>query len=159
MRTRPRVYIETSIVSYLTARPTRDVVRSAHQRLTRRWWRDRSGFELFASELVLREAAAGDRSAATRRLRVLAQLEILGLPDRADQLALRLVLRGAVPQRAAADALHVAVAAVHGMNYLLTWNCQHIANATIRARIEGVCREAGFEPPIISTPEELVAEK
>jgi predicted nucleic acid-binding protein len=152
------VYIETSIVSYLTARPSRDVVRAAHQRMTRTWWRTRHGFSLFVSELVLRELAAGDTGAAERRLAVVRPLPVLGVSDEHADLADALVRGGALPQRALVDAFHIAVAAGHGMDFLLTWNCKHIANATMRGTIETICRSAGLEPPVICTPEELAKE-
>lgn len=155
---KPTVYIETSIVSYLTARPSRDLVRAAHQRLTQRWWKGRHDFSLFVSELVLRELAGGDSVAAERRLRVVDSLPVLGISDEHADLAEALVRGGALPQVALVDAFHIALAAGHGIDYLLTWNCKHIANATMRGTIERICRSGGVEPPIICTPEELAKE-
>ena len=149
------VYIETSIVSYLTARPSRDLVRAAHQRLTRSWWKARYDFSLFVSELVLRELAAGDPKAAKRRRRVASSLPVLGVSDRHADLADAPVRGGVLPHATLVDAFHIALAAGHGMDYLLTWNCKHIANATTSSTIEMICRSEGFEPPIICTPEEL----
>ena len=152
----PSVYIETSLVSYLTARPSRDLLVAAHQQLTVAWWDEqRTRYELFTSQVVLAEARAGDPEAAQRRLAVLERLPLLDVADTAIALAARLVTEQALPAQAAQDALHLAIACVHGMEYLLTWNCTHLANARLRSRIEQVCREAGYVPPIICTPEEL----
>jgi hypothetical protein len=153
---KPRVYIETSILSYLTGRPSRDLVVAAHQQLTAEWWQQRDSFELFASEFVLNEAREGDGDAATRRLAAAVELSMLTATDAAQALTARLLVAAAMPAKAAIDAAHVAVATIHGMQFLLTWNCAHIANAAMRPKIEGVCRDAGFQPPIICTPEELL---
>lgn len=152
----PSIYLETTIVSYLTARPDRDLVRAAHQEMTREWWATRSAFDLFISQLVVDEASAGDADAARLRLDVLRDLELLELTAEATALAQELVRLAAIPSKAGADALHIAMAAVHGMDYLLTWNCTHIANAAMRPRIDAVCRAGGFEPPVICTPLELL---
>lgn len=155
---RARVYVETSIVSYLTAWPKRDLVAAAQQEVTREWWESRGTFELYASRLVLREAAAGDATAAEARLAALTEVSVLEIVQEASALGRELVRQAALPAKAEADALHIAIATVHGLDYLLTWNCTHIANATMRPRIEAICRAAGFEPPIICTPFELMQE-
>ncbi|WP_437756547.1 type II toxin-antitoxin system VapC family toxin [Sorangium sp. So ce1389] len=155
---RPRLYIETTIVSYLTARPSRDLVLAAHQHITREWWASRDDFTLFISQFVLDEAAAGDGDAAARRLDALLDATLLDITEEAILLASNLVAGGGLPAKARVDALHVATAAVHGMDFLLTWNCKHIANAATRDRIEELCRADGFEPPIICTPLELPKE-
>ena len=155
---KPKAYIETSVISYLTAWPSRDLVRAAHQQVTRDWWAARGSFDLFASQFVLDESAGGDGSAAASRLAALKEAVILEVTEDAIVLAEKLVAGGGLPPKARVDALHVAMAAVHGMDYLLTWNCRHIANASLRSKIEELCRAAGFEPPIICTPLELVQE-
>ena len=153
----PTVYIETTIISYLTARPSKDLVQRAHQQLTRKWWRTRrSEFELYVSPLVLQEAAAGDPALARRRLALLAALPVLGPTVDAIDLSRILIERGAIPKKAEVDALHIAIAAVNGIEYLLTWNCTHIANARMRSKIEVVCRAESYEPPVLCTPEELM---
>jgi predicted nucleic acid-binding protein len=152
------VYVETSIVGYLTARPSRDLVRAAHQEVTSEWWTGREAYELFISQLVLDEASAGDAGAAALRLEALRDLPLLELTPEAVALAQQFVRAAALPPKAAGDALHIALTAVHGVDYLLTWNCTHIANATMRPRIEAICRGEGFEPPVICTPLELVEE-
>jgi predicted nucleic acid-binding protein len=153
-----KAYIETSIVSYLTASHSRDLVLAAHQEVTRDWWARRGTFELFASQFVLDEAAAGDKDAAASRLAALAETAVLEVTEDAIVLAEKLISGGGLPSQARVDALHISMAAVHGMDYLLTWNCRHIANATLRGKIEELCREAGFDPPTICTPLELPEE-
>lgn len=154
--TRPSVYIETSVVSYLTAAPSRDVVTAAHQLITQEWWEnERSRFELFTSVAVLNEAGSGDPAMVGRRLAVLHGLSVLLPDDAATELAAELIRRGPLPSKAEADALHIAIATVHRMDYLLTWNCKHIANAAMRDRIEEVCGSSGYTAPKMCTPEEL----
>jgi predicted nucleic acid-binding protein len=152
---RPTVYVETTVISYLAARPSQDIRVAAHQEMTAEWWaRKRAQFDFYISQLVVDEASAGNRDAADARLRALEGVPLLALTEPALLLAERLVAEGAVPPEAGEDALHVALAAVNGIDYLVTWNCRHIANATMRSRIEEVCVAAGHDPPIICTPEE-----
>jgi hypothetical protein len=130
---------------------------AGHQQITREWFAVRAqGYELFISQLVAAEASGGDEDAARERVAFLQSIPRLGITDAAGDLAAKLVASGAVPRKAAEDAVHIAVATVHGVDYLLTWNCKHIANASMRQAIERVCREAGYEPPVICTPEELM---
>ena len=156
---KPKIYIETSVVSYLTARPSRDLIVAANQQITQDWWQvRRSEFDLYVSQMVVQEAGAGDPTAAEQRLQVLDETPLLELTEEAITFAEKLVQDGALPQNAVEDALHIAVAALNGMDYLLTWNFKHLANATMRYRIEQVCRQMGYEPPIICTPQELLEE-
>jgi hypothetical protein len=156
---KPKIYLETTIGSYLSAWPSRDLVTAAHQQITREWWQARhQEFELFISQIVMQEARGGDPDAAARRLEILEALPLLELTEEATALARELVEQVPLPEKAAVDALHIALAVVHGMDYLLTWNCTHIANATLRNKIEAVCRSKGYEPPVICTPEELAEE-
>ena len=155
-----RVYIETTVVSYLTARPNRDVVIAGHQQVTHEWWDTRrESYELCISQLVRKEAGAGDAQAAQERLEVLKPMTLLATSDQALDLAKELIQAGALPAKAADDALHIAVAAMNGIPYLLTWNCRHLANATMRPVIETVCAGKGIKAPIICTPEELLEAK
>ena len=152
-----RVYIETTVVSYLTARPNRDMVIGAHQQITHEWWDTRrQSYELCVSQLVRKEAGAGDSQAAQERLEVLKTMTLLETSAEALDLARELIQAGALPAKAADDALHIAVAATNGSPYLLTWNCRHLANATMRPVIENVCAGMGLKAPIICTPEELL---
>src|SRR5438132_13970015 len=152
-----RVYIETTFVSYLTARPSRDVVLAGHQQVTHEWWGTRrANYELCISQLVLDEAGAGDAQAAQERLLVLQPMLVLETTTNALELAKALLQAGALPAKAADDALHIAVAATKSVPYLLTWNCRHLANAGMRPVIERICSAKGFKAPIICTPEELL---
>ena len=153
----PRVYLETSVISYLAARPSRDVVVAGHQSTTQEWWQRRHRFDLVVSQIVLDEAGAGDPELAQQRLSLLEGLPLLDITDRAISFAERLVDAAIIPQAAAPDAYHISLAISHGVDYLATWNCRHIANALIRPRIEHAAREAGLVPTIICTPEELLS--
>ncbi|MEA2690986.1 MAG: hypothetical protein QOJ16_373 [Acidobacteriota bacterium] len=154
---KPKVYIETTVVSYLTARASQDVVVAGHQQTTREWWRTcRERFDLVASQLVLGEAAAGDPEAARERLDVLAELSLLEVTAEASALARHLVESASIPVKAAQDALHIGIAVTNGVAFLVTWNCRHLANAALRTKIEETCRAAGYEPVVLCTPEELL---
>ncbi|MHB8652889.1 MAG: type II toxin-antitoxin system VapC family toxin [Terriglobia bacterium] len=156
---KPKVYIETTIPSYLVARPSRDLLIAAHQQLTRDWWESRGpAFDLYVSEPVLEEAAAGDAITAKKRLELLADISVLALTEGIMKLAESLVMEGPIPRKAAGDALHIAIATSYGCEYLLTWNCRHIANAEIQRMARLVVRRHGFELPTICTPEELMGE-
>ena len=154
---KPKVYIETSIPTYLTARLSNDLRVAANQNTTIEWWENRRPcFELYVSEFVAAEAILGDSKVAQKRLETIADLPKLSITDAVKTLAKSLISEGAIPPKAEIDAYHIAVAAVNGVEYLLTWNCTHIANALMRPKIEEVCRQQGFEPPIICTPQELM---
>jgi hypothetical protein len=154
----PRVYLETSFVSYLTApRASRDPIAAAHQQITIEWWsRRRTDFELSVSQVVLDEARVGDPAASESRLEAITSLPRLQVSDSAVELARTILARGLLPPKAFPDALHIAIATVHQVDYLLTWNCKHIANVEILPRIAAVCGELGHTLPIICTPEELL---
>lgn len=155
---RPKVYVETSVISYLTAWPSRDLVKAAHQQITREWWATRGKFDVYVSQIVLREASSGDAAAANARMESLSGFPVLTAGPEASALAQQLLIRGSLPAKAAVDALHIAISVVNGIDYLLTWNCTHIANATMRLQIERVCRQCGYEPVVLCTPEELMEE-
>ena len=156
---KPKIYLETTIASYPSTWPSRDLVTAAHQQVTREWWQTRRGkFELFISQIVVQESGGGDPDAAARRLELLRDIPLLELTDDVTSLAQELVARVPLPENAAVDAVHIALAIVHGMDYLLTWNCAHIANAFLRNKIEIVSLSGGYESPVICTPEELLEE-
>jgi len=154
----PRVYIETSVISYLVARRNqRDLLVAANQELTREWWETRrQKFALYASVVVLAEAARGDQSMAAARMAIARELTLVEVTDSAMDLARALLQNAGLPHDANEDALHIAIAAASGLEYLLTWNCKHIANAFIIPRVNAVVRSHGFEPPLIYTPQELM---
>ena len=153
------VYIETSIPSYLTARPSRDVRTAAWQQITTQWWdQEKPKYDLFTSELVLAEASDGDPDAARRRLGSLEGIPKLALTDETKVLASGLISGGGIPADAQADALHIAAACVHEIDYLLTWNCRHIDNAARKPIVRSICDAAGYTCPEICTPLELLSE-
>lgn len=153
----PSVYLETTIPSYLTAWQSPEIVMAARQQLTRQWWDTRrQDFELFISQLVLDEASAGDATAAARRLQALDGIPVLVSNRQADLLAEVLVDELRLPARAVADAVHIALSVVNRIDFLLTWNCTHIANAALRPAIDSACRSLGYAVPVICTPEELL---
>lgn len=151
------VYLETTFISYLVALPSRDVIVAGHQQTTHDWWTARrSSFECSISQVVIDEVSAGDPREIQKRLEVVRDLPVLEVSESAEQLALEIITSGAIPARAARDAAHVAVAAVHHIDYLLTWNCSHLANAQIMRRIARVCERSALQMPLICTPEELM---
>lgn len=154
---KPTVYIETSVISYLTARTSNDIRAAAWQNITADWWDNRRvDFDLYISEFVVAEASRGNVDAASRRMSALVDIPELEATEDVKLLAQALLSHGSLPRKAELDAYHVAIAAVNGINYLLTWNCTHIANALMRPKIEAVCRLQEHEPPIICTPSELL---
>ena len=156
---RSKLYLETTVVSYLASRPSRDLIVAAHQQLTHDWWRShRDDFDLYSSQLVQQEAAAGDPVVAAKRLELLTNAQLLVASAEALALASELVDREAVPANVPEDAAHIAIATVHGMDYLLTWNCRHIANAMLFKKIEAICSGSEYELPVICTPEALMGD-
>lgn len=151
------VYLESSVVSYLAARPSRDLVVAGNQQVTRDWWETRRGeCELFVSDAVVAECAAGDPTAAAERELFLAGLAVLTTTEEAEDLAEALLSAMALPKRAALDALHIALAATNGIDILLTWNCAHIANPFMQPQISAACVEFGVISPTICTPLQLM---
>jgi hypothetical protein len=152
-------YLETTFISYLVARPSRDVVVAGHQQTTQEWWTNRRGeFECSVSQVVIDEASAGDPTEVQKRLAIIGGLRNLDATADAIALTQAIMAAGMLPPHAFPDAAHVAVAAVHAVDYLLTWNCKHLANAQIARRIALVCQKMGHRMPIICTPEELMGE-
>jgi predicted nucleic acid-binding protein len=151
------VYIETSILGYLTARPSRNLVLVANAEVTREWWNTRrSAFNLYTSQAVLKEVARGDAEMAAHRLAILSSLPLLELNSAVLHLAEQFMGRSSLPAKADVDAVHIAAATIHGMNYLLTWNCKHIANAQIQRKLAEISLDLGYELPILCTPYELL---
>lgn len=154
---KPKVYLETSFPSYLTSRASRDVTVAGRQQDTHDWWNvHRVKFDVLTSDLVVLEAGAGDPAAASDRLKMLKTIAVLNTTREAIAMAKTLLDSDAVPQKASDDALHIAIAATNGIDYLLTWNCRHIANAVLRSKIDDVCRSLGYRPVVICTPTELM---
>lgn len=157
MTVKPSVYVETSVVSYLTARPSHDVVRAAYREVTRRWWRNApTRYRLFASADVITEVSRGHSDAARSRLEALRGIPLLAPTRESDALTQRLLDLRSLPRKAATDAAHIAIAAAHGVEYLATWNFRHIANLAMQATIDDLCRRAGHRPPVLCTPNDLM---
>jgi predicted nucleic acid-binding protein len=151
------LYLETSIISYLRQKPSTQVVLAARQLLTHQWWNDeRSNYQLVASQLVIDEASAGNPSLAAERLQLLAGIPLLQLDPVIADIADEIMSRAILPEKARTDALHIATVAHHRIQYLLTWNCSHIANARILPRIHDVLNDLLIPIPVICTPEEMV---
>ena len=154
------VYLETTFISYLVALPARDLIVAAHQQVTRDWWQQRrQHFRCVVSPVVIDEISLGDESEIKKRLDIVRPLDVLAASTDAEDLTQAIMDGGVLPEKAVRDAAHIAVAAVHGVEYLLTWNCKHLANAQISRRIQVVCDAQGFRMPLICTPEELLEEE
>src|SRR5262249_47884004 len=148
------VYLETTFISYLVARPSRDVIVAGHQQTTHDWWENRrTNFDCSVSQVVIDEASVGDPREVGKRLTILGGLPTLAITDDANALTQAIMAAGILPPQVVRDAAHIAVAAVHAIDYLLTWNCKHLANAQIARRIAAVCEKLGRQMPIICTSE------
>ena len=152
-----KVYLETTVVSYLAARPSGDLVVAACQQITRDWWdRRRHHFEVFISARVIAEASGGDASAAQTRLELLRDIPVLEVTDEAALLAERLMAHLRLPPKASEDALHIATAVVSGMDYLVSWNCRHIANAQVAHDVLEFVQSLGYSGTLLCTPQSLL---
>ena len=153
---RETVYIETSILGYLTARSTKNLILAANIEVTKEWWESRrSAFTLYISKVVLDEVARGDPEIAANRLEILNGVPLVELNQAVQSLAAQFLSRSNLPPKASDDAVHIAAATVHGLDYLLTWNCKHIANAQIQRKLEEISFDFGYQLPVICTPYEL----
>jgi predicted nucleic acid-binding protein len=150
------VYIESSVISYLTARPSNDLVKSARQAITIDWWENqRHRFDIFVSELVEEEISRGDAEAAAKRLDIASGIPNLDISDTAREIAETLISDHLIPAKSPEDALHIGIAAAEGTDYLITWNFTHINNAETKNDINILIENLGFAPPILCSPEEL----
>lgn len=156
---KPTVYLETSTISYLASRPTEEPVSRAKQILTHRWWEQRNKFELFISEMVSEEIVLGDPKAAEERLTVVENIWLLPLTLAVQNLADALIDARAIPREVQPDATHIACVAVHGIDFLITWNQKHIASEKKRDQIRAIIAEFGLRPPRILTPEAHLLEE
>lgn len=151
------MYLETTIPSYLVARPSRDPIVAGQQAATRQWWeKQRQAYDLFVSAFVEIEARRGDTEMATKRMATIEPLPRLPVTDSIRTLAAEILATGLIPAKGAVDAAHVAVATVHRMEILLTWNCRHIHNIAISRQLEKICARAGWVCPVICTPFDLL---
>ncbi len=153
------VYIETSILGYLTARPSRDLVVAANIEIIREWWDTRrNDFQLYSSQAVVKETSQGDAAISSQRLEIIRNLALLDLNQSVLALGEQFLGRSSLPAKADVDAIHIAAATVYGMDYLLTWNCKHIANAQIQRKLAEISLDFGYELPILCTPYELLGD-
>jgi len=156
---KPKLYMETTIPSYLTSYSSRDLIIAGHQQITKDWWEKRkNAFDIYISQFVIDETKSGNPVAAHERMSAIKGFPLLDIIPEVEMLAAGILASGAIPQRAATDAVHVAIAAVHGMDFLMTWNCVHLANAIIAKKVAKICNQYGFDCPVICTPEELMGE-
>ena len=153
------VYIETSVIGYLTARSTKNLIIAGNMETTRDWWQNRrNDFFLYISQVVLDEVARGDTEIATKRLEIVRDFPLLEVTEAVDELASEFMTKSNLPPKASDDAVHIAVATIHRLDYLLTWNCKHIANAQIQRKLTEICFDLGYKLPTICTPYELMGE-
>ena len=153
------IYIETSVIGYLTARSTKNLIIAANIETTRDWWEfRRNDFILYTSEAVLDEVAKGDTAIASQRLEILRDFPLLALNQAVQGLAAQFLTRSNLPPKAEVDAIHIAAATVHGMDYLLTWNCKHIANAQMQSKLAEISLDFGYVLPLLCTPNELMGD-
>ena len=153
------VYLETSVISYLTGPLSRNIIVAANQHITREWWQiRRHEYHLFISPWVVGEVSQGRSSESEKRLAILNQIPVLHASGEVNELALVLLKDQIIPSKASDDAYHIAVATVHKVNYLLTWNCKHIANAKLQPRLHQIGHQRGYEIPVLCTPYELLQE-
>jgi predicted nucleic acid-binding protein len=154
---KPTVYLETTVISYLAARPSRDLIIAGHQQITRDWWKYVLPLcDPFISPIVLEEVERGDTDAAQLRTEMIAGLPVLEIVPEVARLAESYFAATVIPEKARADSYHLALAAWHGMEYLLSWNCTHIVSGRVRRQIEEINAEHGIRTPVMCTPEELM---
>jgi hypothetical protein len=153
----PLIYVETSVISYLTSRPSRDLLIAARQEATREWWESRDvSFQAFISRLVLQEAAVGDPAAALRRLEICQPLHLLNVDAACEELASALIVAKALPETEQEDALHIALATLSRADFIASWNFAHLVGPVAKFRLQTTIQNMGYPPPILATPEELL---
>ena len=156
---KPKLYLETTIPSYLTSWSSRDLIIAGHQQITKEWWKKRrKAFNIYISQFVVDEVRSGDPSAARARMKAIRGFPMLEITPEIGVIAADILALKIIPRRAVTDAAHIAVATAHRIDYLMTWNCVHLANAVIIKEVGKICRRHGFECPVICTPEELLGE-
>lgn len=154
-----KIYIETSIPSYITAKPSGDLVATTRQYLAQKWWtNERDKNQLYVSGIVLLEAGRGDEGKAKQRIELLTEIPRLKISETCRSLAKEIILKSDLTQKASEDALHISIATIHQMDILLTWNCRHIANPIILKKIRKIVSEFGYLLPEICIPEELLGD-
>jgi predicted nucleic acid-binding protein len=153
------LYLDTSVIGYLTIRPSTNLITASNSVITQNWWHTRrQNFTLYISEVVLEELARGDQEIATKRLELISELPLLAINEAVEELAQQFLIKSNLPPKASDDALHIALATVYKVDYLLTWNCKHIANAKIQKKLSQISIQSGYELPTICTPYELMGD-
>ena len=153
------IYLETSVISYYTSRPSRDIIALAHQEITREWWPGAlKRFEVFISQAVIDEAGSGDIEAAKKRLEILNDFPCLEINEKVEELAKKYMESLNIPKKSLRDAFHLAISSVHNIDYLVTWNCTHIASGEIIKKLTKLNLLLGVHIPVICTPETLMKE-
>ena len=153
------LYLDTSVIGYLTIRPSTNLITASNSVITQNWWDTRrENFTLYISEVVLEELARGDQEIATKRLELISELPLLAINEAVEELAQQFLIKSNLPPKASDDALHIALATVYKVDYLLTWNCKHIANAQIQKKLSQISIQSGYELPTICTPYELMGD-
>jgi predicted nucleic acid-binding protein len=155
---KPKIYIETSVVSYLVSRPSKNVITAGHQAVTRDFWDTLRDFDVYISDMVIQEAAAGDETQAEQRLHALMGFPLLEITDGTKSLARALLDGKAVPEKCIEDAVHIAIAAINGIDVIVTWNFKHINNPITRMKIRHVIESNGLVCPEICSPDEFMGE-
>lgn len=154
---KPTVYIETSVISYLTAKPSRDLIVAGHQQITLEWWEKvRAQVTCFVSPFVIQEVARGDKEFAQRRLAAIAEFPVLALNEAIDELARKYFISMTIPEKSRIDAFHLAMATWYRMDYVLSWNCKHIASGRVQKMLRELNAHLGVHTPVMCTPEELM---
>ncbi len=154
-----KVYLESSFISYLVSKPSTNLIVAAHQRISTEWWEHRRGnFSCFVSETVIGEISEGDPEEVRKRMEFVRDIPVLSATHEVEKLAARFLDLNILPEKAERDAAHIAFATVYGIDYLLTWNCKHLANAQVTRRVRAACVAQGLEVPSICTPEELLGD-
>jgi hypothetical protein len=152
-----KVYIETTIPSYYVARPSDNLIQAARQAMTRKWWdHGCSGLEAFTSQETLDEIGRGDQNMAMQRMDLMKDVRVLEISREATEMAAILISQNIIHENGLSDAIHISVATMHGMDFLVTWNCRHIANPYAQNRLRKVADDSGFLLPVICTPEEFL---
>ncbi|MBN1943826.1 MAG: type II toxin-antitoxin system VapC family toxin [Phycisphaerae bacterium] len=158
--TKPTLYLETTIVSYLTARPSRDIVILGHQETTRQWWETkRSEYRIFISPFVIEESSAGDPAASRKRIQILEEMDVLPVNSSLEKLSQELQKYLEIPDKARLDAIHLAFSILYELDYLLTWNCSHLANANALRKLARMAKERNYWLPIVCTPDEMISDE
>ncbi|MEK6556766.1 MAG: type II toxin-antitoxin system VapC family toxin [Candidatus Margulisiibacteriota bacterium] len=154
--TKKKVYIESTIPSYLVGRSSRDIIVLAHQDITQTWWvKCRHKFDLFVSPAVVKEVSDGDSTLSEKRLELIENITMLDFHEDIEKLAMQYFSKFSIPQKSVLDVFHIAYAVFHKIDFLLTWNCKHLANANIIQSLYRLNDRLGHTTPVICTPEEL----